>query len=103
MRERERLRHKQILVNAAFNVILWDHVDKQKVSHKYKCFIQIKQACGICGGQEEPQQHIHQVCILEQDMCEVICHENSAMDFFCARPYTGLEKGKKMNTASPMM
>lgn len=48
----------------------------------------------MCGGQEDPQQHIHQVCILEQDMSEVICHENSAM-YFSVPDHTKDWTGKK--------
>lgn len=57
---------------------------------------------GMCGGQEEPQQHIHQVCIFEQDMSEVICHENTAM-YFSVPDHTLYWTGKKMNTAMLMM
>lgn len=57
---------------------------------------------GMCGGQQDPQQHIHQLCILEQDMSEVICHENSAI-YFSVPDHTLDWTGKKMNSATLMM
>lgn len=75
---------------------------KQKVSHKYRYFMYKKHSdeSGMYRGQEGPHQHIQKV--LEQDMSEVICHENSAM-YFSLPDHTLDWTGGEKDTATLMM
>lgn len=101
----ESIGQKEILGSLVVSVTMWNNSEQQKVSHEYRCSSPKKYSdeSGEQGGQVKPQQHIHQVCILEQDMSEVICHENSAMYFLVSAHTLDWTGGKKKNTATQMM